>query len=87
MDILTGKASAAAAHRASVVVGTPGLQAPRRAWAKSIAGVAAIVLAGAACVPTMAQRSEHERFTDGVEACHAGDGAGCYEAGMIALEW
>ena len=87
MDILTGKASAPAAHRASVVVGTPGLQAPRRAWAKSIAGVAAIVLAGAACVPTMAQRSEHERFTDGVEACHAGDGAGCYEAGMIALEW
>lgn len=87
MDIFTGKASAPAARRAPVVARTPCAQAPRRAWAWPLAGIVAIGLAGAACVPTMAQRSEHERFTDGVEACHAGDGAGCYEAGMIALEW
>lgn len=65
--------------------------AHRRRWAWSIASLAATAWTGASCVPTLQATeegtTEHQRFEDSVEACHAGDGAGCYEAGMIALAW
>lgn len=60
----------------------------RFAWARRIATTAALGM-GASCVPLTppTEPTEQERFANEVEACHAGDGEGCFAAGMIALEW
>jgi hypothetical protein len=60
----------------------------RFAWARRIATTAALGMAGA-CVPLTppTEPTQQERFASEVEACHAGDGDGCFAAGMIALEW
>lgn len=61
----------------------------RFAWARRIATIAALGVVGTSCVPLTpaTEPTEQERFSNEVAACHAGDGEGCYAAGMIALEW